>query len=86
MQELAVPKRSNPIWIILGYILAFAGGLLGLAISFAVMVAKRKLPNGTMVYDYDAFTRVHATIIFIFSATVVGTLILMQLSIIPFLW
>lgn len=79
--ELAEPTKSNPLWIILGYIFAFFGGLLGLLIAYSVMKAKRKLPDGTMVYDYDESTRRHASVIFAISLIVISLAVILRFSI-----
>lgn len=70
-EELAEPKKGKPFWIALGYLGALLGGLLGLMISYSVVKAKRKLPNGTFVHDYDEDTRRQARIIFVLSLIVI---------------
>ena len=70
-EELAEPKKGKPLWIAIGYLGALLGGLLGLMISYSVVKAKRKLPDGTFVNDYDEDTRSHAKIIFVISLIVI---------------
>ncbi|MFT6921073.1 MAG: hypothetical protein ACJA1C_000067 [Crocinitomicaceae bacterium] len=68
--DLSQPKKGILFWIVVGYIFAFLGGLIGLIISYTVIKVKRKLPDGTKMYEYDESTRKHATIIFIISCVV----------------
>lgn len=49
---------SSP-WIIIGYISAFLGGLLGFAMGLSLLLMKKKLPNGDKVYIYDGNDRLH---------------------------
>ena len=57
--ELNQKESYSSIWIIVGYISAFLGGLLGLAIGLSLWFMKKKLPNGEMVYMYDDNNRKH---------------------------
>lgn len=68
--ELSKPQGGQLGWIILGYLMAFLGGFLGLLIGYFIWHAMNKLPNGTKVYSYDEVTRKHGKIIFILSAII----------------
>jgi hypothetical protein len=65
--EISEPEKSPGSWIILGYFLAFFGGLFGLFFGLPYMTAKKILPDGTKVFVYDQTTRVHGRNIFIIS-------------------
>jgi hypothetical protein len=79
-EELAIPKKAAEGWIIGGYLFALLGGLIGLSIAYFVIIAKRKLPDGSKVYDYSESTRLHAKIIFALSLIVISSLLILQLS------
>lgn len=82
-EELAEPKKGSELWIVLGYVFAFLGGLLGLVIAYSVYKAKRKLPDGTFVHDYDKATRSHALNIFIISLIVLVVVVIIRFTAIP---
>lgn len=71
-RELAiVNEKSDPTWwIIFGYILAAAGGLLGLVLGANLYYTKRDLPDGERVYRYEEKARKHGFWIMIISAIV----------------
>ncbi|MFT6982435.1 MAG: hypothetical protein ACJAUD_001202 [Crocinitomicaceae bacterium] len=79
-EELAIPKKAAEGWIIGGYLFALLGGLIGLSIAYFVIIAKRKLPDGSKVYYYSESTRLHAKIIFALSLIVISSLLILQLS------
>lgn len=51
------PKQGNNIWI--GYTFAFLGGLIGIAIGWNMMTAKKTLPNGEQIFTYQEVDRKH---------------------------
>ncbi|WP_400191842.1 hypothetical protein [Hymenobacter sp. B81] len=57
--ELAKPEEKQPIWIMLGYVSACVGGLLGIIIGWHLYSHKRTLPNGETVQAFSADDRVH---------------------------
>jgi hypothetical protein len=46
-------------WIIVGYITAFLGGVLGIFIGWHLLSFKKTLPDGQRVYEYDTNARKH---------------------------
>ncbi|AYL98444.1 hypothetical protein [Mucilaginibacter celer] len=64
---LAAYKESQKGWITAGYILAFAGGLLGLVIGWRLAFQKRALPDGWRVYEYNEGDRKHGELILLIS-------------------
>lgn len=67
LEELKKPEHSQRTWIILGYIFAFVGSILGLFIGWHLFKHKKTLPNGERVYGYTEHDRKQGTIIFLIS-------------------
>ncbi|HEY2580550.1 MAG TPA: hypothetical protein VGI43_02010 [Mucilaginibacter sp.] len=53
IEELKSPDEPQTYWIIIGYICAFLGGLLGIFIGWFLATYKKTLPNGERVYEYN---------------------------------
>jgi hypothetical protein len=51
--ELSKPEEGQKIYIVLGYITAFLGGLLGVFIGWHLLTYKKTLPNGSRNYAYS---------------------------------
>lgn len=71
IEELSIPEKSQSSWIIIGYICAFLGGVLGIFIGWHLSSAKKTLPDGEQIYSYTSGDRKHGRIIFYLS--LVGT-------------
>ncbi|HTD42156.1 MAG TPA: hypothetical protein VK671_16115 [Mucilaginibacter sp.] len=71
IEELRVPETSQSTWIILGYIFALLGGIIGLFIGWHLKSHKKTLPDGEKVYAYTEQDRWHGKIIFYIA--IVGT-------------
>lgn len=65
LQVLSKPEESQTPWIIVGYIAALLGGLIGIAIGYSIWKAKKTLPNGQSVYSYNENDRREGKRIFI---------------------
>ncbi|HAL82984.1 MAG TPA: hypothetical protein DCO83_12735 [Mucilaginibacter sp.] len=65
--ELKEPEPPQALWIIVGYILAFGGGVLGLFIGWHLSTYKKTLPDGERVYGYTENDRKHGKRIFFLS-------------------
>lgn len=65
LKQLAQPEENQRAWIILGYVFAFLGGLLGIVIGYFLWTAKKTLPNGKKVYSYSEKDRKQGKYIFI---------------------
>ncbi len=65
MEELSEPEKHNSFWIVLGYIFAILGGIIGLIIGWYIVSSKKVLPNGERVYTYSESDRKHGKIILI---------------------
>jgi len=64
LADLAKPEESSNGWIIFGYISSALGGLLGLFLGWHIWRSTKTLPNGNVVYTYNAKDRSHGQIIF----------------------
>ena len=64
IEDLKVPDPPQTGWIIIGYICALAGGLLGIFIGWYLSTFKKTLPNGERVYEYTDRDRKHGRRIF----------------------
>lgn len=64
INELTKKEESSTIWMIVGYISAFLGGFLGIAIGLTLWTHRKILPNGNRVFVYKSSDRTHGMIIF----------------------
>lgn len=53
LEELKAPEPSQKTWIIVGYLFALAGGILGIFIGWHLATYKKTLPDGERVYGYN---------------------------------
>ncbi len=65
LQELGKPEEGQRSWILLGYISALLGGLLGIFIGHHLRYHKKTLPNGDRVFAYTVADRDHGFNIFL---------------------
>lgn len=56
--ELSKPEEGQNIYIIIGYITAVLGGLLGAFIGWHLLSFKKTLPNGNRIYAYSQNDRI----------------------------
>lgn len=66
-QRLADLSRHKPFplgWIIVGYILAVLGGILGVFIGLMLLWDTKRLPDRATIFAYDSNARSHGKIIF----------------------
>lgn len=64
LEELAEPARPQTRRVIIGYVLAALGGLMGVFIGYHLNTAKKTLPDGRRVYVYNDDDRSHGKWIF----------------------
>ena len=57
--QLTEPEKSQIEWILIGYVCAFLGGLLGIFIGWHLKAFKKTLPNGEKVLNYSPSDRIH---------------------------
>jgi hypothetical protein len=67
MDELKVAEPSQTGWIVIGYLFALLGGILGIFIGWHLKSYKKTLPNGERVYEYSEGDRWHGKVIFYIS-------------------
>jgi len=59
VDEIKQGTSIMPAWLVLYYIFAFAGGVLGFGIGWFVETGKTKAPDGNDYFTYDDFSRKH---------------------------
>ena len=67
IEELKESETPQTTWIVVGYMAAFLGGILGIFIGWHLLSSKKTLPNGEKVYDYNEHDRKHGRNIFYLS-------------------
>lgn len=50
--ELAEAKKADKYYVIVGYVLAILGGVLGFIIGLHLSSSKKTLPNGKQIYEF----------------------------------
>jgi len=70
LEEVRKPKFGGYFTIIIGYIFAFAGGIIGIFLA-ASLLGKKRIFNGEKVNIYDKTTRINAIIYLTISILVV---------------
>lgn len=76
--ELAEPEGGQVGWILIGYISAILGGLLGMIIGSFIWRATNRMPDGTKVPAYTDEVRQHGRVIFIIATIVFSSVILLN--------
>jgi hypothetical protein len=66
--ELSKPDEGQNVYIIIGYICALLGGLLGIFIGWHLLTYKKTLPNGNRIYAYSENDRKQGNRIIILGA------------------
>jgi hypothetical protein len=59
IETLQKPEETRNFWIVVGYVSAFLGGLLGILIGWFLSTSKKTLPNGERIYAYGEVDRGH---------------------------
>src|SRR6266498_1365203 len=77
---LSRPDNRISIWVIIGYIASLFGGLLGIFIGTALVNAKKKLPDGQIMYCFNELNRRHGKIILYLGSTILILSILFFLN------
>nr|WP_321243834.1 hypothetical protein [uncultured Psychroserpens sp.] len=80
LEDLARPEENQEAWIIIGYVFAFIGGLLGLIIGYFLWTSTKTLPNGQKVYSYSSKDRKHGKYIFYIGLIIAPTALLLRFA------
>ena len=76
---LQKPESAQTFWVILGYVTALLGGILGVFIGWHLSRHKKTMPNGDKIYAYSANDRKQGNRILIFSILVWVVLIVLKI-------
>jgi len=57
--ELRQKEPYSSVWIVIGYVSAFFGGLLGLCIGISLWLMKKRMPSGEKIYSFNDDHRKH---------------------------
>lgn len=63
--ELSKPEEGQTVYIVIGYISAVCGGLLGIFVGWHLLSFKKTLPNGSRIYAYSESDRKQGNRIFV---------------------
>nr|WP_294949926.1 hypothetical protein [uncultured Mucilaginibacter sp.] len=80
LEELKQTEPPQTTWIILGYIMAALGGVLGTLVGWHLFNYKKTLPNGEKVYGYSEADQKQGRIIFYLSFVGIALAIYFRLS------
>jgi len=78
IDELKEPEPPQTTWIIVGYMAALIGGLLGIFIGWYLATYKKTLPNGERVYGYSIHDRQQGLRIFFLSIIIFAIAIVVR--------
>ena len=81
IKNLSKTEKGGKLWTTVGYISAFVGGLLGIAIGLALWKSKRTLPNGDRVYMYSDNDRIHGMYITVIGIAMFLMIIIVRMTI-----
>ncbi len=70
IEELKAPDAPQTFWIVIGYLVALVGGVMGIFIGWYLFKGKKTLPNGERVFEYSENDRHHGKRIFYLSIVV----------------
>ena len=76
ISEMAKPVKASGRLIFVGYLLALAGGFLGALVGLTLMITRKTLPTGDVVYVYTKRDREQGSRIFVLGLIVFVMVIL----------
>jgi len=79
IEQLKQPEPSQSTWIIIGYLFALLGGVLGIFIGWHLSTSKKTLPNGEQVFSYAEADRTHGKRIFYISIVVLISIFVIRI-------
>jgi hypothetical protein len=78
VEDLSKPEEGQTPWVIIGYLSAFFGGILGVIIGYSLWKATKTLPNGSKVFSYSEKSQNHGRNIFILGVVMVVVWVLLR--------
>lgn len=82
VDHLAKPEEGQTPWVLLGYISALFGGVLGVIIGYSLWRSKKSLPDGSKVNSYSERNQNQGKNIFVMGIVMAIVFLLLRL----FLW
>jgi Rod binding domain-containing protein len=79
IEQLKQPEPSQTFGIVMGYLFALLGGVLGAFIGWYLANSKKTLPNGEQVFSYTETDRAHGKRIFYLSIVVLIALLITRI-------
>lgn len=79
ISDLAKPEQDQTTWIVVGYVLALLGGLLGIITGYVLWSSRKTLPNGQVVPTYSPSDRAHGKTILILGVVMIPILIILRI-------
>jgi hypothetical protein len=67
IEELKALEPISKLWIVISYIFALGGGVIGLFIGYYLVTGKQTLPDGERIYAFTETDRKHGKIILFIS-------------------
>ncbi|WP_183561979.1 hypothetical protein [Mucilaginibacter sp. SP1R1] len=80
IEELKEPEPPQTSWVIIGYIFALGGGIIGLFVGWHLSTYKKTLPDGERVYGYNENDRKQGKWIFYLSIVVFAISIIYKIA------
>lgn len=78
IEELRKPDPPQTLWITIGYVVAFLGGILGIFIGWHIYTFKKTLPDGERVYGYTEHDRKQGKIILWLSSIIFAVAVIVR--------
>jgi len=75
IEDLAKPEQDQTAWIAFGYLAALIGGFFGVITGYVLWSSQKTLPNGQVVYTYNAKDRMHGKNILILGCIMIPVII-----------
>nr|WP_082856117.1 hypothetical protein [Mucilaginibacter sp. L294] len=79
IEQLKQPEPSQSTWIVIGYLFALLGGVLGVFIGWHLANSKKTLPNGEQVFSYVEADRANGKRIFYLSIVVLIAIFVLRI-------
>jgi hypothetical protein len=64
LELLRKPVAGSKGWLVVGYIFAVLGGIIGIFMGWSIITSRKTLPNGEVLFVYDTQTRKYGKYMF----------------------